>query len=186
MSTATASTPKEILFQAATANEWGQITGLEPNAAYFVVRKPTKELTREKSEELVADLRAFVQQRREVTEKQVRELNDKYGSQARQKAHELREQLEKRFDELTKEFEQRVEKIEAELGERADRLFHKNKTDGAGASAQGETPGEMPRGDDAHAASSTTAATSTATVNTDASAETETKAGKKKGGKKSE
>lgn len=166
--TATASTTaapsKDALFQAVNANEWGQITGLEPNAAYFVVRRPTKELTREKSEEFVAELRTFLHQRREMTEKQVRELNEKYGATAKAKAQELREQLERRFDELTKEFEARVEKLEHELGERADRILAKARPhDGAAATgapspAATETPGEMPHGEDVHAEPATDAA----------------------------
>lgn len=151
--TASASAPgKDLLFQTITATEWGQVTGLEPHASYFIIRRPTKELTREKSEEFVSDFRAFLHTRREETEKQVRELNEKYGTTARARASELREQLEKRFDELTREFEQRVEKLESELSERADRLFQKGRQgdDAKPASGQGpETPGEMPHGEDA-------------------------------------
>lgn len=139
---------KEPLFHAATANEWGQVTGLEPHAHYFVIRKPTKELTREKSQQFVSDLQAFLHQQRETTEKRVRELDERYGATAKAKAQELREQLEKRFEELTREFETRVEKLEHELGEKAERIFQKAKPQHDGNGPTAETPGEMPTGDD--------------------------------------
>ena len=168
--TSTASTTqnpasKDNLFQAVTANEWGQVAGLEPHGNYFVIRRPTKELTKEKSQQFMSDVLAFLHQQRELTEKQAREFNEKYGAPAKARAQDLREKVEKRFDELTREFETRVEKLEHELGERADRIFAKAKpqngnggNEDANASSQAdETPGEMPRGDDA-----TTTATSTA------------------------
>ena len=152
MSTATAATPqKEVLFQTVSANEWGQITGLEPGASYFVIRRPTKALTQEKRQQFVSDVTAFLHQQKEITEKQMRELNDKYGAPAKAKALEVREQLERRFDELTREFEARVEKLEHELGERADRILQKTRpatgAPGNGSGHVAETPGEMPTGE---------------------------------------
>lgn len=158
--TSSASTAnKDHFFQTVTANEWGQVTGLEPHGQYVLLRRPTKELTKERSQQFMADVTAFLQQQRELTEKQARDLNEKYGAPAKAKAMEVREKVEKRFDELTKEFESRVEKLEHELGERADRIFAKAKPQGANGGNAGETspassstgghaetPGEMPSG----------------------------------------
>jgi hypothetical protein len=176
--TSTASTAnKDHFFQTVTANEWGQITGLEPNAHYVLLRRPTKEMTKEKSQQFMADVTSFLQQQRELTEKQARDLNEKYGAPAKAKAMEVREKVEKRFDELTKEFESRVEKLEHELGERADRIFAKTKPQGANGGAttpdasgpspstesRAETPGEMPSGHhEEESSEGTTTATSTA------------------------
>ena len=193
---------KDLIFQTVAANEWGQITGLEPNTHYVLLRRPTREMTKEKSQQFMSDVTAFLHQQRELTEKQAKELNEKYGVPAKAKAMEVREKVEKRFDELTKEFETRVEKLEHELGERADRIFQKAKpaganggaspsTDAAGgpsASASthsfGETPGEMPTG--AHHADEDASSTATTTSTSTASDEAKGGAGNpsrnKKGG----
>ena len=128
-------------------NEWGQITDLEKNATYFVIRKPTKELTQQKSKEFVSDVRAFLHEHRVLTEKQFEEINTRYGEPAKARAKELRETMEKKFDEISKEFEARVEELERRFVPKKD-------------AANGETPGEMPRGD----APETSAASSTKTT----------------------
>lgn len=129
-------------------NEWGQITDLEKNATYFVIRKPTRELTQQKSKEFVEDVRAFLHEHRVLSEKQFEEINNRYGEPAKAKAKELRETMEKKFDEISKEFETRVEQLENEYKAR----FGKGKDEKD--AAPGETPGEMPTGEH-HAASST-------------------------------
>lgn len=126
------------------ANEWGQISDLEKNATYFVIRKPTRELTQAKSKEFVEDVRAFLHEHRVLSEQQYNELNARYGEPAKAKAKELRETMEKKFDEISKEFEARVEQLENEYKTR----FGKNK--------DASTPGEIPTGE----SSSTTTHTS--------------------------
>ncbi|HUR68572.1 MAG TPA: hypothetical protein VM370_04940 [Candidatus Thermoplasmatota archaeon] len=121
-------------------NEWGQIVDLEKNATYFVIRKPTKELTQQKSKEFVSDVRAFLHEHRVLSEKQFDELNTRYGEPAKAKAKELRDTMEKKFDEISKEFEARVEQLEGEYKARF------GKKDETTPSAPGETPGEMPHG----------------------------------------
>lgn len=138
--TAKPETNKTPLWTAAEANELGQISGLEAHATYFVVRKPTQELTKERSRELVEEVRGFVHEQRVLAERQVKELQDKYGEPAKARAMELRTTLEKRFDELAKEIESRIEKIETDLGERG--ILKAKKVEGHGL----ETPGEMPTG----------------------------------------
>lgn len=132
-------------------NEWGQISDLEKNMTYFVIRKPTRELTQQKSKEFADDVRSFLHEHRVLSEKQFDEINTRYGEPAKAKAKELRETMEKKFDEISKEFEARVEQLETEYKTR----FAKGK-DEKGASAPGtpgETPGEMPTGE-SHGASS--------------------------------
>lgn len=142
---ATQTARKNDLVLVRDTNEWGQITDLEKNATYFVIRKPTRELTQQKSKEFVEDVRAFLHEHRVLSEKQFEELNTRYGEPAKAKAKELRETMEKKFDEISKEFEARVEQLENEYKTR----FGK-KTDTAPAttpSGAGETPGEMPTGE---------------------------------------
>lgn len=138
----TAHAAKTELVLVKDTNEWGQITDLEKNATYFVIRKPTKELTQQKSKEFVEDVKSFLHEHRVLTDKQFEELNNRYGEPAKQKAKELRETMEKKFDEISKEFESRVEQLENEYKTR----FGK-KTDAAPATGTVETPGEMPRGE---------------------------------------
>lgn len=133
---ATQTPQKTELVLVKDTNEWGQITDLEKNATYFVIRKPTKELTQQKSKEFVSDVRAFLHEHRVLSEKQFEELNTRYGEPAKAKAKELRETMEKKFDEISKEFESRVEQLENEY-----------KTRFGKKDASHETPGEMPRGD---------------------------------------
>lgn len=129
-------------------NEWGQITDLDKNAQYFVIRKPTREMTREMRTQFVTDVRSFLHEHRVLSEKQMEELNTRYGEPAKAKAKELRETMEKKFDEIAKEFEVRVEQLENELNTRFGR-----KTEGGATPSAGETPGEMPHGE--HASTST-------------------------------
>lgn len=137
-STNSTQTPKKNeLVLVKDTNEWGQITDLEKNATYFVIRKPTRELTQQKSKEFVEDVRSFLHEHRVLSEKQFEELNARYGEPAKQKAKELRETMERKFDEIAKEFETRVEQLENEINTRLGR--------NANANATGETPGEMPR-----------------------------------------
>lgn len=124
-----------------TANEWGQITGLDAHATYFVVRKPTPEYTRERASGLVEDVRSFLHEQRALAERQMKELNEKYGEPAKGRVNEIRQTLEKKFDEISKELESRVEKIEHEL---ADRGILKGKKDESATPKAGETPGELP------------------------------------------
>lgn len=158
-STSTTQTPapaKTELVLVKDTNEWGHITDLEKNATYFVIRKPTKELTQQKSKEFVEDVKAFLHEHRVLTDKQFEELNTRYGEPAKQKAKELRETMEKKFDEISKEFETRVEQLENEYKTR----FGK-KMDAPAAAT--ETPGEMPRGE--HESASSSAAPKTAKKN---------------------
>lgn len=151
MDTATnATTParKNDLVLLRDTNEWGQITDLEKNATYFVIRKPTRELTQQRSRELVEDVRAFLHEHRVLTEKQFEELNSRYGEPARARAKELRETMEKKFDEIAKEFETRVGQLEGEVKTRFGKTDAPRETK---AGAPGETPGEMPTGESAHA-----------------------------------
>jgi hypothetical protein len=126
---------KTPLWVAAEANEWGQLTGLEPHAQYFVVRRPTPELTRERSMAFVEDVKAFLHEQRVLAERQAKELQEKYGEPAKARIQEFRSTLEKRFDELAKDIESRVDKLEHDLNERGI-LRNKPAKDG--------TPGEMP------------------------------------------
>lgn len=145
-------TPKNApLVQAAEANEWGQITGLEPKTTYFVIRRPSVELTRERSRELVGDVKTFLQEQRAVTEKQVQELQEKYGQPAKAKAQELRATLEQRFDAVAKEVEQRFGDLETKLGDRAPGFIKRKE----GSTEHGETPGEMPTGENGGSPSAT-------------------------------
>lgn len=146
MNTASHNAPakKNDLVLVRDTNEWGQITDLEKNATYFVIRKPTRELTQQKSKEFVEDVRAFLHEHRVLSEKQYNELNTRYGEPAKAKAKELREMMEKRFDEISKEFEARVEQLENEY-----------KTRFGGKKAEGSTPGEIPTGESASAEAST-------------------------------
>ncbi|HVM46235.1 MAG TPA: hypothetical protein VM582_09895, partial [Candidatus Thermoplasmatota archaeon] len=116
MNTQTHNAPpkKNDLVLVRETNEWGQISDLDKNATYFVIRKPTRELTQQKSKELVEDVRAFLNEHRVLTDKQFEELNSRYGEPAKQKAKELRETMERKFDEIAKEFETRVEQLESE------------------------------------------------------------------------
>lgn len=142
---ATQTARKNDLVLVRDTNEWGQITDLEKNATYFVIRKPTRELTQQKSKEFVEDVRAFLHEHRVLSEKQFEELNTRYGEPAKAKAKEMRETMEKKFDEISKEFEARIEQLETEYKTR----FGK-KADAAPAttpSGAGETPGEMPTGE---------------------------------------
>lgn len=132
-------------------NEWGQITELEKNATYFVIRKPTRELTQQKSKEFVEDVRAFLHEHRVLSEKQFEELNSRYGEPAKAKAKELRETMEKKFDEISKEFETRVEQLEKEV---KDRFANAKGAHEGKDGKPGETPGEMPTGDSHHATES--------------------------------
>jgi hypothetical protein len=142
--------------RAASANEWGQITGLEAHAQYFVVRKPTPEYTRERSKALLNDAKAFITANREFAEHQLKEMNEKYGEPAKAKVQELRVVLEKRFDEISKDLETRFEKLEHELGDRG--LLPRGKPAATPANASpGETPGEMPAGNGMGASSTTPA-----------------------------
>jgi len=134
----------ELVF-AADANEWGQIAGLEPHATYFVMRKPTTELTKEKSKEMLEEVKAFLHEHRVLSEQQMNELNARYGEPAKQRINELRTTLEKRFDELSREIENRIEKLETELNDRGI-LRTKQPTASAATARATETPGEMPQG----------------------------------------
>jgi len=140
---------KEQLVLVKDTNEWGQLTDLEKNATYFVIRKPTRELTQQKSKEFVDDVRAFLHEHRVLSEKQFEELNTRYGEPAKARAKELRETMEKKFDELAKEFETRVEQLETEYKTR----FGNKK--GETTTRSGETPGEMPTGESAPTTAST-------------------------------
>lgn len=151
--TATASTPKTEtktpLWMAVEANELGHVTGLEPHAQYFVVRKPTQQLTKERSQQFTEDVKAFLHEQRVLAERQMKELNEKYGEPAKARVSEVRSTLEKRFDELAKEIEQRIGKIEHELGERGILKTRKDDKAATTPPATGpghETPGEMPMG----------------------------------------
>lgn len=141
-----AATKKNDLVLVRDANEWGQISDLEKNATYFVIRKPTRELTQAKSREFVEDVRAFLHEHRVLSEQQYNELNARYGEPAKVKAKELRETMEKKFDEISKEFEARVEQLENEYKTRF------------GSKKDASTPGEIPTGE---SASSTTHTSST-------------------------
>lgn len=138
--TATTDRKNEIVF-ASEANEWGQITGLEPRATYFVVRKPTADLTKEKSKEMLEEVKAFLHEHRVLTEKQMTELNTRYGEPAKARVNEIRSTLERRFDEISKEIETRIEKLETDLN---DRGILRTKPQPQGATS--ETPGEIPTG----------------------------------------
>ncbi len=133
--------PRNVVVKAVEANEWGQITGLEAKAPYFIIRKPTAEYTRERSKEFVEQTRAFLHEHRVLTEQQMKELNEKYGEPAKAKVNEVRQVLEKRFDEIAKEIEARVSKLTTVNGE------------------AGETPGEMPTGGNGHASANATETT---------------------------
>lgn len=140
-------TTRASLMKAVETNEWGQITGLEPHAAYFVMRRPTVGETKERSRQLVQDAKSFLTDQRIVTEKQVQEFQEKYGEPAKAKAKELRHTIERRFDELAKEVETRIGQIEKEFNERTPSSLKKRKEDGAASATPGaETPGEMPTG----------------------------------------
>lgn len=147
--------PADLVHQA-EANEWGQIVNLEPHAQYFVVRRPTAQMTREMSNQMVEDLKVFVAQRREQAEKQVAQLNETVLPKALGAVQQAREEFEKRVDQLTKEFETRVEKLEAEFGDRAPKFLRREKpdtpTNAADPATQG-APGELPLGDNAAPAS---------------------------------
>lgn len=156
--TAQTTPKKEQLVLVRDTNEWGQITELEKNATYFVIRKPTRELTQQRSKEFVEDVKSFLHEHRVLTEKQFEEINTRYGEPAKVRAKELRETMEKKFDELAKEFEARVEQIEKEY---QTRFGKKGET--AATTTSGETPGEMPTGEHVHAASSTAATSESAT-----------------------
>ncbi len=135
------------------ANEWGQITGLEANAEYIVVRRPTRAYTETKAKEVSEQLKGFLQTGRDLTEAQIKEIDTRYGTPARAKAAEIREVVEKRVDMITKELESRVEKIEAELGTRADKLLTYGKAiarptaNGEMPENLGESAGEVPTGE---------------------------------------
>lgn len=149
-STASTTTPppserKADLVFAADANEWGQITGLEPHASYFVMRKPTAELTKEKSKEMLEEVKAFLHEHRVLSEQQMNELNARYGEPAKQRINEIRTTLEKRFDEISRDIESRIEKLETELNDRGI-LRTKQPTPSAATARATETPGEMPQG----------------------------------------
>lgn len=134
----------ELVF-AADANEWGQIAGLEPHASYFVMRKPTTELTKEKSKEMLEEVKAFLHEHRVLSEQQMNELNARYGEPAKQRVNEIRTTLEKRFDDISREIETRIEKLETELNDRGI-LRTKQPTPSAATARATETPGEMPQG----------------------------------------
>lgn len=167
-------TPADLVHQA-EANEWGQIVNLEPHAHYFVIRRPTAQVTREMSNQMLEELKAFVAAQREVAEKQVAQINEKVLPKALDTVQQVREQLEKRVDLLTKEFEARVEKLEAELGDRAPSFLRREKRDEPRPAEppMGSAPGEMPLGTDGHEAASEGAASS------DKPASSKKKAGKK-------
>ncbi|GEM_PF-5604635 len=139
--------PADLVHQA-EANEWGQIVNLEPHAQYFVVRRPTAQMTREMSNQMMDDLKAFVAAQREMAEKQVAEINEKVLPKAIDTMQQVREQVEKRVDILTKEFESRVEKLEAELGDRAPKFLRRERADEPRPAEPpaGSAPGEMPMG----------------------------------------
>lgn len=168
MNTAQHNAPKtNDLVLVRDTNEWGQITELEKNATYFVIRKPTKELTQQKSREFVEDVKSFLHEHRVLSEKQYNELNARYGEPAKAKAKELRETMEKKFDEISKEFEARVEQLENEYKTR----FGKSK--------DGSTPGEIPTGESTSSTEasskpkSTTSSSSTTKKSTAGSRKTE-------------
>lgn len=127
-------------------NEWGHLTDLEKNTTYFVIRKPTREMTREMRTQFVSDVRSFLHEHRVLSEKQVEELNTKYGEPAKAKAKELRETMEKKFDEIAKEFETRVEQLETEIQSRFGNAKGAKETKDAKTGGP-ETPGEMPHGE---------------------------------------
>lgn len=141
---------KTTIARQAETNEWGQISGLEAKAPYYVIRKPTPEFTRERSKEFVEQARAFLHEHRVLTEQQMKELNEKYGEPAKARVNEMRSVLEKRFDEISKEIESRVAKLESELN---DRGILRNRKQEVATSGPGETPGELPTGGNGHASS---------------------------------
>lgn len=148
MDTATHNAPKKNdLVLVRDTNEWGQITDLDKNATYFVIRKPTRELTQQRSREFVEDVKAFLHEHRVLTEKQFEEINTRYGEPARARAKEMRETMEKKFDELAKEFEARVEQLETEYKTRFGNAKGAKEAKNAKEGVAPETPGEMPRGD---------------------------------------
>lgn len=165
--TGTTTTTKPRMMNAVQANEWGQITDLEPHGTYFVMRKPSVQLTKEHGKQLVEDFRTFLTDQRLVTEKQVQDFQEKYAEPAKARAKELRQTLERRFDEIAKEVESRVSKLEEEINTRAPQVSQALRRKGtsestsANASASGETPGEMPTGESASNASETQSASST-------------------------
>lgn len=137
---------QKTILRAAETNEWGQITGLEAKAPYFVIRKPTPEYTRERSKEMVEQARAFLHEHRVLTEQQMKELNEKYGEPAKARVAEMRTMLEKRFDEISKEIETRVSKLEGELNDRGFLNTRKQESSPVSTTGAGETPGELPTG----------------------------------------
>ncbi|HWH08664.1 MAG TPA: hypothetical protein VNX21_05650, partial [Candidatus Thermoplasmatota archaeon] len=139
-STATKTPPVRQL----TADATGSIHGLEANVAYFVVRKPTPEYTREQTRRMVEDVRHFLHEQRVLAERQMKEFNDKYGETARGRVQEIRGTLEKRFDEIAKELETRIERIETDLADRG--ILRRKDEANAHPQGAGETPGEMPTG----------------------------------------
>jgi len=122
-------------------NEWGQVTDLEPHAEYVVIRKPTAQLTKERSREMMDEVRAFLVHRNILDEEKVKDLNARYAEPAKAKLQEARAAIEKRFDDMTKDIENLVERVEKDLGERG---ILRKKEDEAKEGKPGETPGEMP------------------------------------------
>ena len=158
-------TQKSRMMKAVQANEWGQITDLEAHQTYYVMRKPSRDvLSKDRANAILEDFRAFLQDQRLVTEKQVQQFQEKYGEPAKAKAKELRQTLEKRFDEIAKEVEARVGKLEEELQARAPQVSQALKRRGSErqgedaapggearpAAGGAETPGEMPTGEHEH------------------------------------
>jgi hypothetical protein len=157
-------TPADLVHQA-EANEWGQIVNLEPHAQYFIVRRPTAQMTREMSNQMLDDLKAFVAAQREVAAKQMAEINEKVLPRALDTAQQVREQVERRVDMLTREFEARVERLEAQLGDRAPTFLRREKSpEGAPAARPeppaGSAPGELPMGHESGPSSAEPAASS--------------------------
>ena len=123
----------------ATANADGQIDGLDAGADYLVFRRPTPSLAKERAEQMIDEVKHFVQDQRDLTKKQVDELNERFAEPARAKVGELRADFEKRFDEMVKTIDTRFEKLEV--------LVRRKPNEGrASAGMPGETPGEMPTG----------------------------------------
>lgn len=170
-------TPKTPPIRQATADAAGTLSGLEPHATYFVVRKPTPEYTREQTRRMVEDVRHFLHEQRVLAERQMKEFNEKYGETARGRVQEIRGTLEKRFDEISKDLEARIEKIEHDLADRG--ILKRKEGDAAPAHPQGagETPGEMPTGGHHEPSTTSTSAPSDAPKTSGAAGSTKKKPG---------
>lgn len=151
-STTTETATTKPAFAALTANEWGQITDLEPHATYFVVKRPALPANGNgstKAKELVGEAKSFLHEHKVLTQKQLQELKERYGNPV-DKAREVRELVEKKFDEVARELEARYEKLENDIETNLDRILKREKSESDAkptGTTDAETPGELPRGD---------------------------------------